>query len=163
MNGKLCAPAILYVGFSLTQIIIDTFKGLYDVAFFKSIVMIVFTIVLNALCSQGLGIISWLVVFLPFIMMTYITAILMITLGFGNNTDDTKNKVVYPSGYPKVLHNPRYPNINGIKDQEHTIYIGHDNNVNDPSNEPSNDPNIQNEPSQLQESNDVPKPSNKND
>ena len=60
MNGKLCAPAILYVGFSLTQIIIDTFKGFYDVAFFKSIVMIVFTIVLNALCSQGLGIISLL-------------------------------------------------------------------------------------------------------
>jgi len=159
MNGKLCAPAILYVGFSLTQIIIDTFKGFYDVAFFKSIVMIVFTIVLNALCSQGLGIISWLVVFLPFIMMTYITAILMITLGFGNNTDDTKNKVVYPSDYPKVLHNPRYPNINGKKDQEHTIYIGDDNNVNNPS----NDPNVQDEPIIIQESNDVPKPSNKND
>lgn len=159
MNGKLCAPAILYVGFSLTQIIIDTFKGFYDVAFFKSIVMIVFTIVLNALCSQGLGIISWLVVFLPFIMMTYITAILMITLGFGNNTDDTKNKVVYPSDYPKVLHNPRYPNINGKKVQEHTIYIGDDNNVNNPS----NDPNVQDEPVNLQQTNDVPKPSNKND
>lgn len=159
MNGNLCAPALLYVGFSLTQIIIDTFKGFYDVAFFKSIVMIVFTIVLNALCSQGLGIISWLIVFLPFIMMTYITAILMITLGFGNNTDDTKNKVVYPSDYPNVLHKPRHPIANGTKDQEHTVYIGNDNNTNDSL----NDPNVPDEPTHLQESNDVPKPSNKHD
>ena len=53
MNGKLCAPAILYVGFSLTQIIIDTFKGFYDVAFFKSIVMIVFTIRLSKSTTCG--------------------------------------------------------------------------------------------------------------
>ena len=33
MINKLCAPAILYVGFSLTQIIIDIFKRLYDIAF----------------------------------------------------------------------------------------------------------------------------------
>ena len=125
MNGKLCAPAILYVGFSLTQIIIDTFKGFYDVAFFKSIVMIVFTIVLNALCSQGLGIISWLIVFLPFIMMTYITAILMITLGFGNNSTDTKNKVVYPSDYPKVLHMDRQPNISGNKHGNQVFVLKH--------------------------------------
>jgi len=162
MNGKLCAPAILYVGFSLTQIIIDTFKGFYDVAFFKSIVMIVFTIVLNALCSQGLGIISWLIVFLPFIMMTYITAILMITLGFGNNSTDTKNKVVYPSDYPKVLHVDRQPNIHGIKDQDHTVY---NDGINDTKkgNDLSSDPNNVDEPVNLQQPNDVPKPSNKND
>ena len=162
MNGKLCAPAILYVGFSLTQIIIDTFKGFYDVAFFKSIVMIVFTIVLNALCSQGLGIISWLIVFLPFIMMTYITAILMITLGFGNSPSDTKNKVVYPSDYPKVLHVDRQPNIHGIKDQEHTVY---NDGINDAKkvNDLSSDSNDTEEPVNLQQTNDVPKPSNKHD
>ena len=162
MNGKLCAPAILYVGFSLTQIIIDMFKGFYDVAFFKSIVMIVFTIVLNALCTQGLGIISWIIVFLPFIMMTYITAILMITLGFGNNSNDTKNKVVYPSDYPKVLHKPRYPNVIGKKDQEHTAY-DENTNIDNTVNNSSNDPNVPDEPINLQESNDVPNPSNKHD
>ena len=161
MNGKLCAPAILYVGFSLTQIIIDTFKGFYDVAFFKSIVMIVFTIVLKALCSQGLGIISWLIVFLPFIMMTYITAILMITLGFGNNSTDTKNKVVYPSDYPKVLHMDRQPNISGNKHGNHTSY----DEINDmkKGTDSSSDPNVVDEPVNLQQTNDAPKPSNKND
>ena len=41
MINKLCPPAILYLGFSLTQIIIDTFKGFYNTAFFKSIVMVI--------------------------------------------------------------------------------------------------------------------------
>ena len=36
---NLCAPALIYVAFSLTQIIIDTFKGLYNTAFFKAIVI----------------------------------------------------------------------------------------------------------------------------
>jgi hypothetical protein len=131
MINKLCAPALLYVGFSLTQIIIDIFKKMYDIAFFKSIVMIVFTIILNMLCSQGLGVVSWLVVFLPFIMMTYITAVIMITLGFGSDTTETKNKVIYPSDYPKVLHKYRHPIINGNKDAENNTIYDNDNTVTD--------------------------------
>ena len=46
MIDNLCPPAILYLGFSLTQITIDTFKGFYNTAFFKSIVMIFFTLIL---------------------------------------------------------------------------------------------------------------------
>jgi hypothetical protein len=73
----LCAPALIYVAFSLTQIIIDTFKGLYNTAFFKVIVMIIITILLNALCQAGMGIISWIIVFVPFIFMSVIVAILL--------------------------------------------------------------------------------------
>jgi hypothetical protein len=43
---QICAPAIVYIGFSLTHIIIDTFKQLYNSAFMKFLVMIVFTLVL---------------------------------------------------------------------------------------------------------------------
>jgi hypothetical protein len=35
MINKLCPPAIIYLGFSLTQIIIDTFKGFYNTAFLQ--------------------------------------------------------------------------------------------------------------------------------
>ena len=88
----------------------------------------------------------------------------MITLGFGNNADDTKNKVVYPSDYPKVLHTKRQPNISGSKDDKHTVYDV--NSVpNDSSNDPNdpNDPNVPDEPDHLQQTNDVPKPSNKHE
>jgi hypothetical protein len=77
----LCAPALIYVAFSLTQIIIDTFKGLYNTAFFKVIVMIIITILLNALCQSGMGIISWIIVFIPFIFMSVIVAILLFVFG----------------------------------------------------------------------------------
>jgi hypothetical protein len=78
---NLCGPALIYVIFSLTQIIIDTFKGLYNTAFFKIIVMILITFLLNALCEQGLGIISWFIVFIPFIFMTVIVAMLLYVFG----------------------------------------------------------------------------------
>ena len=78
---NLCAPALIYVAFSLTQIIIDTFKGLYNTAFFKFIVMIIITILLNALCQSGMGIVSWIIVFIPFIFMSVIVAILLYVFG----------------------------------------------------------------------------------
>lgn len=78
---NLCAPAVIYLAFSLTQIIIDTFKGLYNTAFFKFIVMIIITILLNALCISGMGIISWIIVFIPFILMSVIVTILLYVFG----------------------------------------------------------------------------------
>ena len=87
MIDSLCPPAILYLGFSLTQIIIDTFKGFYNTAFFKTIVMIIFTLLLNILCKKGLGIISWIIVFIPFILMTYITAVLLFVFGLSPSSD----------------------------------------------------------------------------
>jgi len=75
--SSLCPPALLYVGFSVVQIIIDTLKGGYNTALFKFIIMIVFTILLNTLCRQGLGIISWFIVFIPFLLMTFLTTLLL--------------------------------------------------------------------------------------
>ena len=92
---KLCPPAILYVAFSLTHIILDIFKNLYNTAFIKFIIMIIFTIVLNVLCKNGLGIVSWIIVFIPFISMTIITSLLLMVLGLspstGNSSQDNNN------------------------------------------------------------------------
>jgi hypothetical protein len=77
----ICPPAILYLAFSITQIIIDIFRGDANTAFLKFIVMIIFTVVLNILCAAGLGIISWFIVFIPFILMTYITTVLAFVFG----------------------------------------------------------------------------------
>ena len=78
---NLCAPALIYVIFSLTQILIDSLKGLYNTAFFKTIIMCLVTFLLNALCQQGLGIISWIIVFIPFIFMTVIVTMLLYIFG----------------------------------------------------------------------------------
>ena len=97
----LCAPALIYLVFPLTQIIIDTFKGLYNTAFFKFIVMIIITILLNALCESGMGIVSWVIVFVPFIFMSVIVAILLYVFGLDPATgmlNITCNKPVTNSG-----------------------------------------------------------------
>jgi hypothetical protein len=78
---NLCPPALIYIAFSLTQIVIDTFKGLYNTAFFKFIVMIIITFLLNALCQTGMTIVSWIIVFIPFIFMSVIVAILLYVFG----------------------------------------------------------------------------------
>ena len=81
MLDSICPPALIYLAFSLTQIIIDTFKGLYNTAFFKFIVMVTITFLLNALCQGGMSIISWIIVFIPFIFMTVIVTILLYVFG----------------------------------------------------------------------------------
>lgn len=78
---NICAPAFIYVIFSLTHIIIDTFKGLYNTAFFKFIVSILVTILLDGLCKGGMGVIAWVIVFIPFIFMTVIVSILLYVFG----------------------------------------------------------------------------------
>lgn len=96
MLEKLCPPAILYIVFSLTQIVIDTFKGMYNTAFLKFIVMIIFSLVLNILCNRGLGVISWFIVFIPFIMMTIITTMLLFVFGLSPATGGLDYNVDYP-------------------------------------------------------------------
>jgi len=79
--NNLCAPALIYLVFSLTHIIIDIFKEQYNQSFFKFIVMIFFTILLHLLCRRGLGVISWMIVFIPFISLSFLTAILLFVFG----------------------------------------------------------------------------------
>jgi len=124
MIDKLCPPAILYLGFSLVQIIIDTFKGFYNQAFFKTVVMFIFTLLLNILCKRGLGVISWIIVFIPFILMTYITAVLMFVFGLSPNSDNLDYDVKYPNDYPDELLVVRNPtiNVNNNKDYDPDDY-----------------------------------------
>ena len=78
---NLCAPAIIYLIFSITQILIDTFKGLYNTAFMKIIVTVMVTLLLNILCERGLSVVSWIIVFIPFILMTVIVSMLLYIFG----------------------------------------------------------------------------------
>lgn len=97
MLEKLCPPAILYIAFSLTQIVIDIFKNMYNTAFFKFLVMIIFSVALNILCSRGLSVISWFIVFVPFIMMTVITTILLFVFGLSPSSGKLDYSVEYPN------------------------------------------------------------------
>ena len=55
---NLCPPALIYLVFSIIQIVIDIGQGMYNTALAKVIVATVFAVLLNYLCNLGLGIIS---------------------------------------------------------------------------------------------------------
>ena len=78
---KLCTPALIYILFSVTQIMIDMFKGLFNTAFIKFCVSFLITLLLHYLCVSGYKVVSWIIVFIPFILMTVITYILLLSLG----------------------------------------------------------------------------------
>ena len=91
MFENLCAPALVYVLFSLTQIVIDVSKGLYNTAFVKMWVAFIVTFLLNYLCDSGLGVISWFMVFVPFVLMTLIISILLFVFGLDPATGKMSN------------------------------------------------------------------------
>ena len=122
MELPLSGPALIYLLFSITQIIIDSIKGLYNTAFMKAIVAALITFLLNALCIQGLGIISWLIVFIPFIFMTFIIAMLLYTFGLDPATgkiqyDNCKNCNVNPIVYQTQPTFQSYPIFYTAKEQ----------------------------------------------
>ena len=63
---------------------------MYNLAFIKIWVAFVFTVLLNYLCITGLGIISWLIVFIPFILMTIIVSMLLLMFGLDPKTGTIK-------------------------------------------------------------------------
>ena len=89
--SEICPPAFIYLCFSLTQITIDTIKGEHNKALFKLWITIIFTLLLNNMCSRGLGMISWIIIMMPFILMSIITTILLYIFGF----DPTTGKLKY--------------------------------------------------------------------
>ena len=103
-----CAPALLYVAFSLTHIIVDLFKQMYNTALVKFIVMIIFTFLLNLLCQRGLTVISWFIVFIPFITMTVITTLLLIIFGLSPFTGKVKKSHLQPEKPPGHDEKPHH-------------------------------------------------------
>jgi len=122
---NLCAPAIIYLIFSITQILIDTYNGLYNTAFVKIIVTITVTLLLNILCEKGLNVVSWLIVFIPFIFMTVIVGMILYIFGLdvasgnfntsSNQTTDCSNNIIVDNLGNIVIYDPEYnPNVNPV-------------------------------------------------
>lgn len=112
---NLCAPAIVYLIFSISQILIDMYKGFYNTAFIKGIVTIMVTLLLNILCERGLNVVSWLIVLIPFIFMTVIVGMILYIFGL----DESTGKLNYPTTDPSnnimvdnlgniIIYDPEY-------------------------------------------------------
>ena len=97
MSFDLYPPVLIYICISLIQIILDLMKGLYNTSLMKLIVVVMVSFLLHVLCMNDLCIISWIIVFIPFILMSIITTMLLyifglnIAYGISNNTTTILN------------------------------------------------------------------------
>ena len=83
------------------------------------------TLLLNILCQRGLNTISWIIVFIPFILMTVIVSLLLYIFGLNsttgslnyscqdssNNTTSTPNNVTVDSNGNIIIYNPYYNSL----------------------------------------------------
>lgn len=128
---EICAPAIVYIMFSLTHIIIDTFNQLYQVAFIKLVISLIFTWLLDLLCKENLGVISWIIVFLPFMFMSVITAILIFAFGINPQFGIRNSKINRTNKNEQVIKSD-----GKIVDTEDNLDVLNNDFDNDPMNPP---------------------------
>jgi len=124
--ANVCSPALIYLVFSLTQVTIDTMHGNYNKAFIKLWVCMIFTLLLNHLCHRGLGLVSWLIVFIPFLLMSIIVTMLLVMFGLDPETgklaiyDKTNNRLIRGHESPR-LGDPRDSDFDYNKFEEPSI------------------------------------------
>jgi len=134
---SLCAPAIMYAMFSITQILIDLYNGLYNTVFVKAIVMVMVTLLLNILCEKGLSVVSWIIVFIPFILMTVVVSMILYIFGLdaasgtlnyscdpSNNRTQCANGITIDALGNVVIYDPEYnASVNPVYYQSPNIIV----------------------------------------
>jgi hypothetical protein len=104
---QLCAPIIIYIMFSLLQIILDLLKGLYNSAGVKLIISAVITVCLYVLCNKGWDLVAWFIVLTPLLFSAAITALVLYKLSlnstFGSKCDKGSKNVS-----STIINNPLY-------------------------------------------------------
>jgi hypothetical protein len=109
---SLCPPALVYVAFSLTHVVIDLFRRLYNTALMKLVVTVIITTMLEILCRMNLQAVSWLIVFIPLVALTVIAASSLEFLGL--SPDLGKHK----EGYDKQTHHNKPVHHGKHEDEE---------------------------------------------
>jgi len=85
---EICTPSLIYLIFSFIHIVMDVSNGMFNSALLKFFISIILTLLLNYLCDSGMYIISWIIVFVPFVLMSVITSMLLLgisTKSYGDN------------------------------------------------------------------------------
>jgi hypothetical protein len=112
-------PALIFLIFSVTHVIVDMYKENYDKALYEFFISAIFTLLLNLLCRQGLGIVSWLIVSIPFLLMTTIAGILVYSLkvdpSTGKPLPTQPPQPTHPAGnvYPVEVQYTNVPPVPG--------------------------------------------------
>jgi hypothetical protein len=108
----LCPPAFLFLLYVVVHIAMDLSLGMYMTAGVKLVAGIVQIFLLNAFCKVDLGLVSWVIIATPFLVMALATSIamglqmdkgmtLMVKEHFASPKKDAKIEVLGPGEPPE--------------------------------------------------------------
>jgi hypothetical protein len=74
---ELCPPALLYLIYIVVQVGLDLTLGMYITAGVKVLAGLAGVVILDGFCSVDLGIVSWVIMAMPFVITALATSIAM--------------------------------------------------------------------------------------
>lgn len=92
--SSLCIPALVYMIFMLVHVIVSTFEKNYSDALLNIVLGVLMTLLLQVICMRGMGIVSWIIVFIPFIFYTYMIMIISYVFGVNPQSGSTATYLV---------------------------------------------------------------------
>ena len=84
----LCPPALIYVVFFMINIVIDLSEAKYKDAFTQLIICSIFTCLLQIFCMANMSLISWILVFLPIMLYTYMVLLIFLVFRLNPNNKE---------------------------------------------------------------------------
>ena len=107
---NLCSPAMLYLVLSCISIVAGVMSKMSNKSLFaKGIYAILWTWILNFVCERGYPTLSWILVFLPFILMFGMVALVM-DKSQNQSQNQTQTQTQTPqTASPTSQYQPAYP------------------------------------------------------
>ncbi len=76
-----CSPALIYLIFIIIHVVLEMKEQNTKGAILQLLTGIMMTLLLQVLCMRGMTILSWIIVFIPFIFYTYMMVLLYNVFG----------------------------------------------------------------------------------
>ena len=89
---QICPPALIFVIYMTIQVVIDIFQGFYNRSFVKIVLLFLIGGGLNVLCENGYTIVAWVLVFVPFVLMSLVVVLILFLLKKKETSGDVKTK-----------------------------------------------------------------------
>ena len=81
MLENLCTPAILFIFLMMFHLMFEIYDKEYSMAAMFMLASILAIICIQILCLSGLGLIAWILVFMPLIVYSYMGFLLFVIFG----------------------------------------------------------------------------------
>ena len=115
-DKQICPPALIFVIYMAIQVVIDIFQGYFNTAIVKIVILFIFGAGLNMLCQEGFTVVAWVLIFIPFVLMSLIVVIILYMLDKKETVGNVETEEDRKKHHPPVIVLPNNYSIQPMKD-----------------------------------------------